>query len=226
MRSKTYHPHYGPCSAPRTWSMIPQECWLSSESYISVHFCTQKYDVNIVHILYNSLDGCNDCRLRWMKDLKKIIVQRSAKFVQYLRALWSHMVGDHRLICKIIKEYSSYFVHLPSRSISAYLQTCYYRPLLHVLLFHMASMYIPGNINIHLTQILLYNTIVTKHYWNPVDLMSYSFVNSLTFLVSTEWKCHICDIIVLNKLTLTQSKHISEVILKHGVFHFYIKMIV
>ena len=86
-------------------------------------------------------------------------------------------------------------------------------------------MYIPGNINIHVTQILLYNPIVTKHYWNPVDLMSYSFVNFVSFLVSTERKCHICDIIVLNKLTLTQSKCISEVILRHGVFHFYIKVI-
>ena len=42
-----------------------------------------------------------------------------------------------------------------------------------------------------------------------MDLMSYSFVNFVTFLVSTERKCHICDIIVLNKLTLTQSKCIS-----------------
>jgi hypothetical protein len=40
--------------------------------------------------------------------------------------------------------------------------------------------------------------------------MSYSLVNFVTFLVSTERKCHICDIIVLNKLTWTQSKHISD----------------
>lgn len=34
-----------------------------------------------------------------------------------------------------------------------------------------------------------------------------SFVNFLTFLVSTKRKCHICDvIIVLHKSTLTQSK--------------------
>ena len=43
------------------------------------------------------------------------------------------------------------------------------------------------------------------HYWNPLDVMSYLFVNFVTFLVSTERNCHICDIIVLNKLTLTQS---------------------
>ena len=37
--------------------------------------------------------------------------------------------------------------------------------------------------------------------------MSYSFVNFVTIQVSVERKCHICDkIIVLNKLTLTQSK--------------------
>ena len=59
-----------------------------------------------------------------------------------------------------------------------------------------------------------------------MDLMSYLFVNFVTFLVSTEKKCHlfvnfvtflvfikrkchICDIIVLNKLTLTQSRCIS-----------------
>ncbi len=44
---------------------------------------------------------------------------------------------------------------------------------------------------------------------NPVDLMSYTFVNSVTFLVSTERKCHSCDIIELNNLTLTQSNRIS-----------------
>ena len=37
-----------------------------------------------------------------------------------------------------------------------------------------------------------------------MDLMSYLFVNFVTFLVFTKRKCHICDIIVLNKLTLTQ----------------------
>ena len=47
------------------------------------------------------------------------------------------------------------------------------------------------------------------HYRNPVDLMSYSLVNFVTFLVSSERKCHICDIIVFNKLTLTQSKRIT-----------------
>lgn len=31
----------------------------------------------------------------------------------------------------------------------------------------------------------------------------------MTFLVSIERKCHICDMIVLNKLALTQSEHIS-----------------
>ena len=48
------------------------------------------------------------------------------------------------------------------------------------------------------------------HYWSPVDFMSYSFVNFVTFLISTERKCHICDIIVLNKLALTQSKRSSD----------------
>ena len=36
-------------------------------------------------------------------------------------------------------------------------------------------------------------------YWNPVDLMSYSNVNFMTFSVITKRKCHICDIVVLNK---------------------------
>ena len=55
-----------------------------------------------------------------------------------------------------------------------------------------------------------------------MDLMSYSFVNFATFLISTGSKCHICDIIVLIKLTLTQSKvldaligvHVDESLLK------------
>ena len=47
-------------------------------------------------------------------------------------------------------------------------------------------------------------------YWNPVEKMSYSFVNFVIFLVSTERKCYICDSIVLNKLTLTESKRISD----------------
>ena len=54
------------------------------------------------------------------------------------------------------------------------------------------------------------------HYWIPVNLMSYSLVKVVTFLVSTERKCHICDIIVLNKLTLMQSKHISDECKKIG----------
>lgn len=41
------------------------------------------------------------------------------------------------------------------------------------------------------------------HYSNSVDLMSYLFVNFVTFSVFMERKCHICDIIVRNKLTLT-----------------------
>ena len=50
----------------------------------------------------------------------------------------------------------------------------------------------------------------SQHYWNPTDLMSYPFVNFVTILVSTKRKCHICGcIIVLNKLTLRQSKHTS-----------------
>ena len=49
-----------------------------------------------------------------------------------------------------------------------------------------------------------------NHYCNPMDSRSFSFVNFATFLVSTKRKCHICDIIVLNKLTLTKSKRISE----------------
>ena len=43
-----------------------------------------------------------------------------------------------------------------------------------------------------------------------MDLMSYSFVNFVIFLVSTERKCHICDTSVLNKLALAQSKCISD----------------
>ena len=53
---------------------------------------------------------------------------------------------------------------------------------------------------------------VNTYYWNPVDLMSSSCVNFATFLVSTERKCHICDIIVLNKSTLTQSQRISDLL--------------
>ena len=53
------------------------------------------------------------------------------------------------------------------------------------------------------------HAIVTWHYWNSVDLMSHSFANFVTFLSSTKRKCHRYDIIVLNKLTLTQSKYIS-----------------
>ena len=52
------------------------------------------------------------------------------------------------------------------------------------------------------------NWVMLSHYWNPVNWMSYSFVNFVTFLLSTARKCRICDIIVLNKLTLTQSKRI------------------
>ena len=47
------------------------------------------------------------------------------------------------------------------------------------------------------------------HYWSPVDLMSYFFVNFATFLISTERKCHIHDLIVFKKSTLTQSERIS-----------------
>jgi hypothetical protein len=47
---------------------------------------------------------------------------------------------------------------------------------------------------------------------NPVDLMSYSFVNFVTILISIERKCHIYYIIMLNKLTLTQSKCISVIL--------------
>ena len=42
--------------------------------------------------------------------------------------------------------------------------------------------------------------------WNPVDSMSFSFVNLATFIVPTVRKCHDCDFIVLNELTLVQSK--------------------
>ena len=35
-----------------------------------------------------------------------------------------------------------------------------------------------------------------------MDLVSYLFVNFVIFLISIERKCHICDIIVLHKLTL------------------------
>ena len=41
-----------------------------------------------------------------------------------------------------------------------------------------------------------------SHYWNLVHLMSYLFVNFVTYLVSTKGKCYTCDIIiVLNELT-------------------------
>ena len=43
-----------------------------------------------------------------------------------------------------------------------------------------------------------------------MDAMPYSFANFVTFYVSTERKCHICDIILLDKLTLTQSQCISD----------------
>ena len=47
------------------------------------------------------------------------------------------------------------------------------------------------------------------HYWNPVDFMSYSLVNFVTFLVLIVRTCHVSYIVVLNKLTLTQPKCIS-----------------
>ena len=63
---------------------------------------------------------------------------------------------------------------------------------------------------------------VYHHYWNPVDLMPYSFVNFVTFLVSTEGRCHICDIIVLNKLTSTQSRSIgAHAIPRTGLTSFF-----
>jgi hypothetical protein len=40
-----------------------------------------------------------------------------------------------------------------------------------------------------------------SHYWNLVHLMTYSFVNFVTYLVSSKGKCYTCDIIVLNELT-------------------------
>jgi hypothetical protein len=43
------------------------------------------------------------------------------------------------------------------------------------------------------------------HYSNPMDFMSYLFVNFVTFSIFMEKKCHICDIVVRNKLTFTQS---------------------
>lgn len=49
----------------------------------------------------------------------------------------------------------------------------------------------------------------TQHYCNLMDFMSYLLVNLLTFQVSIERKCDICDISVLNNLTLTLSKRIS-----------------
>jgi hypothetical protein len=36
---------------------------------------------------------------------------------------------------------------------------------------------------------------VNTYYWSPVDLLSSSCVNFATFLIFTERKCHICDII-------------------------------
>ena len=42
-----------------------------------------------------------------------------------------------------------------------------------------------------------------------MDFISYSFVKFVTVLVSNERKLHICDIIVLNKLTITLSKRNS-----------------
>lgn len=59
-------------------------------------------------------------------------------------------------------------------------------------------------------------------YWNPMDLMPYSLVNFVTFVVSTERKCYICDSIVLNKLTLTESKRISDdLVATFGFFSSY-----
>ena len=64
--------------------------------------------------------------------------------------------------------------------------------------------------------------IMIIHYWNPVEEMSYSFVNIVTFLVSTGRKCYICDSILLNKLTLTQSKRISDhLVATQGFFSSY-----
>jgi hypothetical protein len=40
----------------------------------------------------------------------------------------------------------------------------------------------------------------------PMDSMTYSFVNFVTFKVAAERKCHICDMVELNKLTLPQVK--------------------
>jgi GTPase Era involved in 16S rRNA processing len=51
-----------------------------------------------------------------------------------------------------------------------------------------------------------------------VNLMSYSFVNFVTFVVSTERKCRICDNIVLNKLTSTHSQRIRA-LQKHETFY-------
>ena len=45
--------------------------------------------------------------------------------------------------------------------------------------------------------IFLIDLTLALHYWNLVDIISYSFVKFMTFLVSTERTCHICDIIVL-----------------------------
>ena len=42
-----------------------------------------------------------------------------------------------------------------------------------------------------------------------MGLMPYLFVKFVIFLVFIKRKCHICDIIIFNRLTLTQSKCIS-----------------
>ena len=60
--------------------------------------------------------------------------------------------------------------------------------------------------------------ICRLHYCNRADLISYSFVNFVTFLVSTKRKFRTFDITVLNKCTLTQSQRISA-LQKHETYY-------
>ena len=61
-------------------------------------------------------------------------------------------------------------------------------------IFYPCRQYNPNNSHVIDTQLM-------------IEFMSYcSFANFVTLLISTERKHHICDIIVHNKLILTQSK--------------------
>ena len=48
------------------------------------------------------------------------------------------------------------------------------------------------------------------HYRNPMEFMSYSIVKYVTFLVSTERKCHTCSINALRTCTLVIVSHLWD----------------